>query len=95
MYRQETIQLHKIACTPGFRMVLTPHAEKRMEKRDVSRVEVERILKAGLVVMIETDPDGTERWRVAGRDADGHRLELVIEPEPPDLMVVVTVIRID
>lgn len=94
MYRQETIQLHKIARAPGFRMVLTPHAEKRTKERDIARFELERILKAAPVVMIETDPDGTERWRVAGRGADGHRLEVVIEPEPPDLMVVVTVIRI-
>ena len=65
-----------------------------MKDRDVSRLEIERILKAGPVVMIETHTDSTERWRVAGRDADGHRLEVVVEPMPPDLTVVVTVIRI-
>jgi hypothetical protein len=44
--------------------------------------------------MIETDPGGTERWRVAGRDADGQRIEVVVEPVPPSMTVVVTVIRV-
>jgi len=66
VYRQETIQLHKIARAPGFRMVLTPHAEKRTKERDIARFELERILKAAPVVMIETDPDGTERWELLG-----------------------------
>jgi hypothetical protein len=45
--------------------------------------------------MIETDPGGAERWRVAGRDADGRRIEVVIEPILPSMAIVVTVIRVD
>ena len=75
-------------------MVLSSHAEDRMREHDVARFEVEKVLKAGPVVMIETDPGGTERWRVAGRDADGHRIEVVVEPIPPSITIVVTVICI-
>lgn len=95
MYRQETTKLHKIARSPEFRMVLTRHAEDQMLDRDVARFEVEKVLKAGAVVMVETDPGGSERWRVAGRDTDGRRIEVVVEPIPPSMAVVVTVIRVD
>lgn len=64
-----------------------------MAEHDIARFEVERVVKAGAVVMIETDPDGTERWRVAGFAA-GQRIEVVVEPLPPSKMVVVTVIRV-
>lgn len=94
MHRQETTKLHKITRSPEFRMILKPHAERRMEERDIARFEVERVLKAGPVVGIETDPDGSERWRVTGRDADGQRIEIVIEPLPPNMVVVVTAIRV-
>jgi hypothetical protein len=95
VYRQETTKLHKIARSPEFRMVLTRHAEDQMLDRDVARFEVEKVLKAGAVVMVETDPGGSERWRVAGRDTDGRRIEVVVEPIPPSMAVVVTVIRVD
>jgi hypothetical protein len=75
-------------------MVLEPHAEKRMLERDVTRFEVERVLKSGPVLNIETDPDRTERWRVAGRDDGGRRIEVVVEPLPPTMVAVVTVIRV-
>lgn len=95
MYRQETTKLHKITRSPEFRMVLTGHAGDQMRDRDVARFEVEKVLKAGVVVRIEMDPDGSERWRVAGRNADGARIEVVVEPIPPSMTVVVTVIRVD
>jgi hypothetical protein len=94
LYRQETGKLRMITRSTAFRMILTRHAEDQMEARDVARFEVERVLKAGAVVMIDTDPDGTEKWRVAGRDADGRRIEVVVEPIPPSMMVVITVIRV-
>jgi hypothetical protein len=94
LYRQETAKLRAITRSPAFRMVLSDHAERRMEERDVARFEVEKVLKAGAVVMIDVEPDGTETWRVAGRDADGRRIEVVIEPLPPSMVVVVTVIRV-
>lgn len=75
-------------------MVFTGHAEHQMVERDVARFDVERTVKMGLVVMIESDPDGTERWGISGRDADGRRIEVVIEPIPPDMAVVITVIRV-
>lgn len=95
MHRTETNKLHRISRSPGFLMILTDHAEKRMVERDVARFEVERLLKAGLVIEVERDHDGTERRRVAGRDADGKRIAAVVEPLPPIQAVVVTVIRVD
>jgi hypothetical protein len=50
---------------------------------------------AGAVVMIETDPGGRDKWRVTGHDADGRRIEPVVEVRPPTMMILVTVIRID
>jgi hypothetical protein len=94
MYRQETSKLHAMARSPGLRLVIKPHAEKRMLERDISRFEIERLLKAGVVVMIETDPGGAERWRVAGRDTDGRQIEVAVEVIPPILIVLVTVIRV-
>ncbi len=75
-------------------MVLKPHAVEQMEERDVARFEVERVVKTGSVLRIETDPDGSERWRVAGRDSDGARIDVVVKPVLPSLLVVVTVIRV-
>ena len=46
-----------------------------MAEYDVARFEVEKVLKAGAVVMIDMEPSGAETWRVAGRDADGKRIE--------------------
>jgi len=94
LYRQETTKLRMITRSPTFRMVLTDHAEERMAEYDLARFEVEKVLKAGAVVMIDMEPSGTETWRVAGRDADGKRIEVVIEPLPPSMAVVVTVIRV-
>ena len=96
MYQHETAKLRAMTRSPRFRMVLTDHAEERMEQHDIARFEVEKVLKAGAVVMIDMEPDGTETWRVAGRDADGARIEVVIEPIPPpsEMAVVITVIRV-
>jgi len=94
LYRHETNKLRMITRSTDFRMIPTRHAEKQMAERDVARFEVERLLKAGSVVMIETDPDGSERWRVAGRDADGGRIEVVVEPLPPNMVSIITVIRV-
>jgi hypothetical protein len=94
LYRQETTKLRVITRSPTFRMVLTDHAEERMAEYDVARFEIEKVLKAGAVVMIDMEPSGAETWRVAGRDADGRRIEVVIEPIPPSMVVVITVIRV-
>jgi hypothetical protein len=94
MYRDLTSRLHMIARSTAFRLVITGHAEKQMRDRDVTRFEVEKVLKAGAVVMVETDPRGRERWRVAGRDTDGRRIEPVVEVIPPSMAVLVTVIRV-
>jgi hypothetical protein len=94
LYRSETNKLRLITRSPTFRMTLQGHAEKQMIARYVARFEVERVVKIGPVVMVETDPDGTERWRVAGRDADGRRIEVVVEPLPPSMVIVITVIRV-
>ena len=94
MYRQETAKLRMITRSPTFRMVLTDHAEERMTEYEVARFEIEKVMKAGAVVMIDMEPSGTETWRVAGRDVDGRRIEVVIEPIPPSMVVVITVIRV-
>ena len=94
-YRDETARLHAIARAQGFRLVVTHHAEEQMADRDVTRFEIERVLQAGAVVMIETDPRGRERWRVAGHDTDGRRIEPVVEVKPPSMAILVTVIRVD
>ena len=94
MYRHETNKLHKAARSPAFLLVVSEHAERQMADRDIARFEVEEVLKAGVVVMIELDPTGAERWRVAGRDADGHRIEVVVELLPPTMAELITVIRI-
>ena len=95
MYRHETAQMRKITRSPDFLLVVDPHshAARRMAERDIAKFEVERVVKAGAVVMIETDPDGSERWRVAGY-AEGKRIEVVVEPLPPSMMVLVTAIRV-
>jgi Domain of unknown function (DUF4258) len=95
MYRHETAQLHALARDPAFRLVPTTHAAQRMAQWGIARFEVERVLKAGAVVMIERDPDGKERWRVAGHDADGRRIDVVIEPRPPGITALVTVIAVE
>ena len=94
MYRHESLELHKITRSPAFRLVPTEHADKQMVARNVTAFEAEKVAKSGSVVMIETDPDGSERWRVAGRDADGRRIEIVVEPLLPAMLVLVTVIRV-
>jgi len=94
MYRRETSRLHAVARSPGFRLVVKDHAERRMRERDVERFEAERLMKAGVVGMIETDPGGGERWRVAGRGTDGRQIEVEVEVIPPTLIVLVTVIRV-
>ena len=94
MYRHLTSRLHAVARSPAFRLVITDHAAKQMRDRDVARFEVEKVLKAGSVVMVETDPKGRERWRVAGHDADGRRIEPVVAVIPPSMAVLVTVIRV-
>lgn len=56
MYRQETAKLRVITRSPTFRMVLTDHAKERMAEYDLARFEVEKVLKAGAVVMIDMEP---------------------------------------
>jgi hypothetical protein len=94
MYRHETGKLHAIARSRDFRLAVSDHAAVQMRDRKVARFEVERVLKAGAVVMVETDVRGRETWRVAGTDTDGRRIEPVVEIRPPNMMVVVTVIRV-
>lgn len=93
MYRRETARLHAITRSTAFRLIPTDHAEERMVEWDIARFEVERVLKAGPVVMIDREPDGTETWRIAGHDKKG-RIEAVIEPLPPSMVVLITVIRV-
>jgi Domain of unknown function (DUF4258) len=94
MYRHETGKLHGIARSRDFRLVVSDHAAVQMRDRKVARFEVERVLKAGAVVMVETDVRGRVTWRDAGHDADGRRIEPVVEVRPPNMMAVVTVIRV-
>lgn len=94
MDRIVTGRLHRIARSPDLKLVITDHAAKRMKARDITRFEVEKVLKAGAVVMTEPTPQGREKWRVAGHDTDGQPIELVVEVLPRSLIVLITVIRV-
>jgi hypothetical protein len=97
MDRHRTSRLHHIARSDDFLLLIPPggHAAQRMRERSISRSEVEKILKAGSVIRWETDVRGRETWRVAGRDEDGEKIEVVIAlTDNPTAPVLVTVIRL-
>ena len=65
----------------------SPHADRRLIERDISRLVAERIVRAGKVVAIETEVGGEERWRVEGTDTDGRTIAVVCVPDFDDLLI--------
>jgi hypothetical protein len=65
-----------------------------MRERGTSRLDVEKILRAGSVNGAETDVRARETWRVAGRDEDDERIEVVVGlTDAPMVLMLDTVIR--
>jgi hypothetical protein len=96
MHRQLTSRLHHIARSDDFLLVIHErgHAQKRMRRRRISRADVVKVLKAGAVIQAEQDIRGRETWRVAGRDEDGERIEIVVAlTNEPTVLELDTVIR--
>ena len=52
-------------------------------------------MRAGSVIRAETDVRGRDTWRVAGRDEDGERIEVVVGlTDEPMVLMLDTVIRL-
>ncbi len=58
-----------------------------MHERNISRLAIERVLKAGCVVSVEMGSD--EKWTVQGHDYDGRRIEAVVVPNEGELEIVI------
>ena len=66
-----------------------------MEERDVQLPQIRTVLMTGALVCVEPDiRSGLDKYRVAGRDADGRGLEVVanLDETGPGRIVVITVI---
>lgn len=97
MDRHLTSRLHHIARSDDFLLVIPTggHAQQRMRERGIGRSDVEKILRAGSVIRAETDVRGRDTWRVAGRDEDGERIEVVVGlTDEPMVLMLDTVIRL-
>ena len=81
---------------PDFGIWLTRHARDRMRDRNIGLPQIRTILKSGSVRLVERDiRTGLDKYRVAGRDADGRNLEVVVNLDETGkgCIVVVTVIE--
>jgi hypothetical protein len=97
MDRHRTSRLHHIARSDDFLLVIPQggHAARRMRERGISRADVVKVLKAGAVIVAETDVRKRETWRVAGRDEDGEKIEVVVGlTDEPMVLMLDTVIRL-
>ena len=65
---------------PNFSIRRTQHARERMRERGIDLLQVRTVLARGSVQMVEPDiRTGNDKYRVAGRDADGRTLEVVVD----------------
>lgn len=73
------------------RIVLTPHAQERMRRRNVRTADVRHgLVSARRAVFQPKKPDWqSDRWKLESTDLDGVELELVVSIE--DGVIVVTV----
>ena len=79
--------------TPDYSVRLTRHARERMAQRRIRLPQIRRVLKTGSVREVERDiRTGQDKYRVAGRDADGRDLEVVVVLGPGRRVTVVTAI---
>ena len=63
---------------PNYSIRLTRHARDRMNVRNIQLPQIRAVLKTGALVHVESDiRTGMDKYRVAGRDSDGRRLEVV------------------
>ena len=80
---------------PDFHIRLTKHSRTRMWERDIQLPQIRSVLKTGVLVHVESDiRTGLDKYRVAGSDADGRRLEVVanLDKTGQGRVVIVTVI---
>ena len=80
---------------PDFSIRLTQHARERMRERGIHLPQVRSVLRSGAVVQVEQDiRTGEDKYRVAGSDADGGKLEVVaiLQETETGRVVIVTVI---
>ena len=80
---------------PDFNIRPTRHAYQRMAEHAVASTHIRRVLRSGSLVRVEPDiVTGLDKYRLAGRDADGRALEIVVNLNETSngLVVVITVI---
>ena len=80
---------------PNFTIRLTRHARIRMQERDIRLPQIRSVLMTGALVHVEPDiRTGLDKYRVAGRDADGRGLEVVanLDESGPGRVVIITAI---
>ncbi len=80
---------------PAFRIQLTRHARDRMRERDIGLAQIRSVLRRGSLSRVEQDiRTGRDKYRMAGRDADGRMLEIVVDliEDGNGTVVVITVI---
>lgn len=70
-FRYETGLVHKLALNPSTDIFYEDHALKRMRKRKIDRLDVERVLRTGVVIEARVDKDGDERLTVEAKNLDG------------------------
>lgn len=80
---------------PNFTIRLTRYARVRMQERNIRLPQIRTVLMAGSLVHVEPDiRTGLDKYRVAGSDADGRRLEVVanLVETGPGRVIVITAI---
>lgn len=76
---------------PNYNISLTRHARQRMQQRGITLPHINRVLGAGALTDVAPDiKSGQDKYRVAGFDADGRFLEVVVTLGPGRRVTVVT-----
>lgn len=79
---------------PDYGVRLTRHARERMAQRRIRLPQIKQALETGWIREVERDiGTGQDKFRVAGRDADGRELEVVVALGPGRRVTVVTAIQ--
>ena len=64
---------------PKFSVKLTGHARVRMEQHEIRLPQIRTALAKGSVLRVEKDiKTGLDKFRIVGSDADGRKLEVVV-----------------
>ena len=84
----ESKQLRDLANREDVSFRFSLHAEERMLEYDVSRLDVQSVVRSGAVTDVQ--PDG--RLRVQGRDRDGRDIGVVVAPEEERLVIVIVTV---